>query len=801
MTSLDRLIQRVEYPLKVSIEDALDVIQKYWDEAANTVSTYWKDTDEEVAEELGVTPAAVAQLLDDNRPGYAYANIGGNSGVASYDYGPDWMVVNFTTGSRYIYTLKSTTPESMGYLKKYAQEGKGLNSYIMRMLREDYAGKNVKGVILIKPGMERYYEQANKRLQLLYAYRNTVSLEQQPQRETKMSKTVKQYEKQITDAGADGLDPVARQFMAIGLENIVNDPAIVYTPVGDVVSVEGIWQSIKDFFANRPTKIHLVGKDPDLRNKLRRTIGDPTWLSRQKYTLGQVNYRALPDFTPQTAQSYVQRYKAAVNAVSQHNSREMLKIKDALKIAVNALSMYSNGRQTSTAPLDLAIARINPYMIRLNINLKEPELMETELVSQTGDALTKVEVRMFSDLIGTVHGVQTTYEGSLRVSMSLPNAAYVKSLYAPRPSTPHAPHVPNPDHAPIYAAISRLEQAYSTITYMVNAEIKQRITTHAAWINAENIADSLVNYIGKSITNVTTNSFEAFNEPTIPTTQELKAACETYLVASNEGIFDTLKKLFSGPKKAEIVAELPIASIDVAAKFTNGPDTALPAVTMTGSKTAIFLSNGKYNPNWIADLQRDVLAYDKIIKDLSKYDQKLEAWENKWASKLDAFNGNADREDEFVELLKKMQADEPKPYFDVFSNSHDFVIWGKDNWEDGEEGFSREAHRAGSATVEIDEVPTGKVGALKKLITNTANLIRIAEDGHYEMYGHGPDFTDAPYRGYSQSDKAVEVMNKLRMHAHVSNDPFDCLHQVTVRLELILEDLANYLTLVNKHQA
>lgn len=228
MTSLDKLIHRFEYALNTSCEDALDDIQQYWTNAANTVSSYWKDTDTEIAEELGVTPPAISELLDDNRLGYTYANTGGNSGVSTYDYGEDWMVVNFTTGSRYIYTLKSTTPESMGYLKKYAQEGKGLNSYIMRMLREDYAGKNVKGVVLIKPGMENH-NQVNKRLKLLHDYRSTILETISDECFIQTTKTISQCGDQITDAGSDGLDPVARQLMAIGLESIVNGKSNLIT--------------------------------------------------------------------------------------------------------------------------------------------------------------------------------------------------------------------------------------------------------------------------------------------------------------------------------------------------------------------------------------------------------------------------------------------------------------------------------------------------------------------------------------------------------------------------------------------
>lgn len=205
MTSLDRLIHKLKTRFTVSNEDAIDAVMQYWDEAADTVKRYWSDVDEEIVDELGITPTGLAELLDDNRPGFTYANVGGTSGVATYDHGDDWMVVNFTTGSRYIYTLKSTSPESLGYLKKYAIAGKGLNSYIMRQLREDYAGKNVKGQITIKPGMENYAQPANKRIALLETFRDTMSSVHQ----------ITIYKKHMEEAGQDGLGQVAKQFMEI----------------------------------------------------------------------------------------------------------------------------------------------------------------------------------------------------------------------------------------------------------------------------------------------------------------------------------------------------------------------------------------------------------------------------------------------------------------------------------------------------------------------------------------------------------------------------------------------------------
>ena len=851
MTRLDQLIQRIEDPIKVSTEDAMDVVKQYWDEAANTVSSYWNDTDTEVAEEIGIPKPTLSQLLDQHGNGTAYANTGGNSGVDSYVTGEDWILVNFTTGAKYLYTHKSTTYENIEQMKRYASEGRGLNSFIMRISKDGYAGRNIKGNILIRPGMEHYRQQANKRLQLLYAFRNarmsTVSnegigdmissigrfftgkdehgvrkedmkpgaavkdhtkwytpdgkkewdkladtmkrfymnpnwidnqtlvtgtvdgsdisaalvfngqlgnnplgnvdkgiqyrsafakswyphvkkladqankimdqleketagakgadeaaiekvrqatkvLEALPEplnnlpkpsgmglgnlvpivkkrdnliylsvavakdpkgtdklpalnkeqikhacelilklldwdpvieyiswpdfgdgskfvdwiydadndaymdlydrfsqqgcdqiymdpvrslintrqvaaalekwidrsiqskssneqisnkgifkaREVYMHNTINAYQAQLTKAGADGLDVTARQFMAIGLESMTpTETSPLYLPASNVASLEGVWDSIKDFFAGRPTKIHLTGGDRGLRAKLDRTINDRTWLSRQKYTLGEVNFRALPDFSVATARKYVQDYKMAVNSTSQHNTREMAKIRERLAAVPRVISLYAYRDMKDTSLIEAAIMDINPYLVRLNINIQEPPLMSTEMSTQTGQALTKVEVKDFAELVAQVHAVQSAYESSIWVDANVPSMSSVQFRYAQKPNG-----------QAIIAACQRAVHAYQNVVLMVNREIKQRVTTHAAWINAENIADSLVNYIGKSITNVTTNSFESFNAPIVLSNDELKAACETItardLSVSNEGIWGAVKYLFGG---------------------------------------------------------------------------------------------------------------------------------------------------------------------------------------------------------------------------------------------------------------
>jgi hypothetical protein len=70
-----------------------------------------------------------------------YGNLGGNSGVEAYEIGPDFIRVQFSTGSVYLYTYESATPENIEIMKELASKGEGLNSFINTTVRSNYAQK------------------------------------------------------------------------------------------------------------------------------------------------------------------------------------------------------------------------------------------------------------------------------------------------------------------------------------------------------------------------------------------------------------------------------------------------------------------------------------------------------------------------------------------------------------------------------------------------------------------------------------------------------------------------------------
>ena len=70
-----------------------------------------------------------------------YKNVGGDSGVTGYEIGSDYIRVQFSDGSVYLYTYASAGSNNIEQMKKLATAGRGLNSFINRNVRKSYERK------------------------------------------------------------------------------------------------------------------------------------------------------------------------------------------------------------------------------------------------------------------------------------------------------------------------------------------------------------------------------------------------------------------------------------------------------------------------------------------------------------------------------------------------------------------------------------------------------------------------------------------------------------------------------------
>jgi hypothetical protein len=68
-----------------------------------------------------------------------YRNLGGDSGVSAYEIGSDYILVKFSgTARTYRYSYRKAGQNHVENLKRLAQNGSGLNSYINNYVKNLY---------------------------------------------------------------------------------------------------------------------------------------------------------------------------------------------------------------------------------------------------------------------------------------------------------------------------------------------------------------------------------------------------------------------------------------------------------------------------------------------------------------------------------------------------------------------------------------------------------------------------------------------------------------------------------------
>ena len=70
-----------------------------------------------------------------------YKDIDGDSGVAAHEIGPDSITVQFLKGGTYLYDGSKPGAHHVAEMQRLAQAGDGLNAYINKFVRKEYAAK------------------------------------------------------------------------------------------------------------------------------------------------------------------------------------------------------------------------------------------------------------------------------------------------------------------------------------------------------------------------------------------------------------------------------------------------------------------------------------------------------------------------------------------------------------------------------------------------------------------------------------------------------------------------------------
>ncbi len=70
-----------------------------------------------------------------------YGSPGHDSGIAAYACGPDWIDIRFRHGGTYRYDHRHPGALHVMQMQRLAEAGDGLNTYINRYVRDDYAAR------------------------------------------------------------------------------------------------------------------------------------------------------------------------------------------------------------------------------------------------------------------------------------------------------------------------------------------------------------------------------------------------------------------------------------------------------------------------------------------------------------------------------------------------------------------------------------------------------------------------------------------------------------------------------------
>lgn len=70
-----------------------------------------------------------------------YKNLGGDSAVVGYEIAAGAITVQFKDGATYLYTSQSAGAGNLAEMQRLAVVGRGLNSFISRVVRKGYARK------------------------------------------------------------------------------------------------------------------------------------------------------------------------------------------------------------------------------------------------------------------------------------------------------------------------------------------------------------------------------------------------------------------------------------------------------------------------------------------------------------------------------------------------------------------------------------------------------------------------------------------------------------------------------------
>jgi hypothetical protein len=266
---------------------------------------------------------------------------------------------------------------------------------------------------------------------------------------------------------------------------------------------------------------------------------------------------------------------------------------------------------------------------------------------------------------------------------------------------------------------------------------------------------------------------------------------------SMEGIFDSIIGMFKQKKQGDKEPIKPPMDIDHAQelkRFVESGPATLPACKTAGIEGSFLQGLEKSSKQWAANIRADIKNYRTLVQQGVVYDKKIKAWSDKFWPELETFIGDDDRPEEFAKFLKKFADAEPKPWSEVANLKQKFIAYNEADWIDDEDGgFESLAHPdLIKGQLDIPALDEDSVKDIKNVLKELAQFVDDLDEVYYSLNYHGHDFTDAPYRGYSDDDASVEQMNRFRIHAQVSNNPVDMVSHIISRGFSILSSVVDF---------
>lgn len=172
---------------------------------------------------------------------------------------------------------------------------------------------------------------------------------------------------------------------------------------------------------------------------------------------------------------------------------------------------------------------------------------------------------------------------------------------------------------------------------------------------------------------------------------------------------------------------------------------------------------------FVKDFKADTDAYYALTRTVEAGLKPVLTHMYTFSKGAEKFIGDADRVDEFIAFIKPMVAKEPKPYRDTFkAPSHTFLAIGKpDEWFESVSGAPEFDYEKKAVTVNY---PTKKdLVALQGLAVRLATISMGIEQLTYDT-PTGLDYTDPPFRGYSNNAEVDEAVSKSTMFEPLFED-------------------------------